>query len=103
RRVPLLQRGRIRCDRRVVDVALTRLDRALAVEDRLLHSVPFALLAIAQALGPLARRVGGALRRRLARLGRGGGAGRLPLRVVGERRRAARAVEGEDDRGHALE
>ena len=69
RRVPLLQRGRVGDDRRIVDVALAGLDRALGVENRLLHAVPLALLAIAQTLRPRAA----ATRRRGPRALRGAG------------------------------
>src|SRR5207245_2312409 len=82
--------------------ALAGLDGAFGIHDRLFHTVPLTLLAIAEAPGPrplaLGRLLGGLGRRR-----RDGAAGRFPLRIVGERRRTAEAVEGEDHRGHALE
>src|SRR5437879_7189334 len=102
RRIALLQRRRIGDDGRVFRLALAVLDSAFGIQDRLFHAVPLTLLAIAEAPGPrplaLGRLLGGLARRR-----RGGAAGRFPLRIVGERRRTAEAVEGEDHRGHALE
>src|SRR5437879_5501585 len=102
RRVALLERRRVGGDRGIFHRALARLQRALGVQDRPLHAVPLALLAVAEPLRSLPLALG-RRRRRLARGGLGRASVGFPLRIIRERRRPTRTVEGEDDRGHALQ